>query len=45
MKASVATAFLSMQISSTSRVDFSGAKSMWRLRHAEEGEHIHDKRR
>jgi hypothetical protein len=45
MKASVPIATLSTRISSTSSADFSGMKSMWRLHHAEEGEHLHDKKR
>jgi hypothetical protein len=44
MKASVPIASLSSRISSTSSADFSREKSMRCLRHAEEGEHLHDKR-
>jgi hypothetical protein len=45
VKASVPAALLSAQISSTSSADFFGTKSMRRLRHVEEGEHLHDRRR
>jgi hypothetical protein len=34
-----------MRISSTSSVDFSGTKSMRRLRHAKEGERLHGEKR
>jgi hypothetical protein len=34
-----------MRISSTSSADFSGMKFMRRLRHAEEGERLHGKKR
>jgi hypothetical protein len=38
-------ALSSTRISSTSSADFTRTKFMRRLRHAEEGEHLHDEKR